>query len=62
MKKKEFKKLIKLIDTIEDLEDKRLVCQKFSDLGKCGINFNIVSDEEVESSFLQLKDMVLCLK
>lgn len=62
MKKKEIKELKNLINNVVDLEDKRKICQKFSDIGNCGINFKIVDELSVEKSFLQIKEMVMCLK
>ena len=62
MKKKEIKELKNLINNVVFIGDKRAVCQKFSDIGNCGINFKIVSDEDVENSFLQVKEIVKCLK
>lgn len=59
MKKKEIKKLKKAINNIDNLEDKRKICQEFSDLIHAGINFKIVDDDSVEKSFLQIKEVVL---
>lgn len=62
MKKKDIKKLKKLVDVVETLEDKRTVCQLFSDIGNCGINFKVVDDNGVEIGFQQIKEIVACLK
>lgn len=62
MKKKEVKKLKKMVDTVETLEDKRTVCQIFSDIGNCGINFKLVDELGVERGFEQIKEIVRCLK
>ena len=62
MKKKELNKLKKMFFKCESISDKRKVCQIFSDLGKCGYNFKILSDEEVECAYFQLKEMLICLK
>lgn len=62
MKKKEVKKLKKMVDNVETLEDKRTVCQIFSDIGNCGINFKLIDELGVERGFEQIKEIVRCLK
>lgn len=58
MTKKQIKKLLSGINQVENLEDKRKICQEFSDMIHAGIQFKLLTDEEVEKSFLQVKECV----
>ncbi len=58
MTKKQIKKILNSIEKVEHLEDKRKICQEFSDLINAGINFKIVDDEDVEKSFLQVIEAI----
>lgn len=63
MTKKQIKKYLGLINNVKDIEDKRKICQEFSDNFKFGLNFKILCDDEVEKSFFELKEAVnSCLK
>lgn len=56
------KKLKVEICKVRDLEKKREICQRVSDEMNFGLNFKILEDEEVEKSFQQLKEVIICLK
>ena len=58
MTKKEIKKLKDGIKKVTDLEDKRAICQEFNDLIKGPHNFKIMSKEEVEGAFEQIKEVI----
>lgn len=62
MNKNFIKKLKVGINKISTIEEKRNICQQVSDKMDYGLNFKILNDEEVESSFQQIKEVILCLK
>lgn len=62
MNKNFIKKLKVGINKISTIEEKRNICQQVSDKMNFGLNFKILDDEEVEKSFQQIKEVILCLK
>lgn len=62
MNKNFIKKLKVGINKISTIEEKRNICQQVSDKMGYGLNFKILNDEEVELSFQQIKEVILCLK
>lgn len=56
------KKLKIGINNISTIEEKRNICQQVSDKMNFGLNFKILDDEEVEKSFQQIKEVIICLK
>lgn len=62
MNKNFIKKLKIEICKVRDLDKKREICQRVSDKFGYGLNFKIVDDEEVEKSFQQIKEVIICLK
>lgn len=56
---KNFMKKLKIeINNVNDIETMREICQRVSDKMNFGINFKIVTDDEVVSTFNQIKECV----